>query len=80
MLARRRNDRDLLSWSCQLVAKPPVTLQAQPSRDTRAEAARWCSARRDLLHVPDATLARIPSQRFCPDTEAVIASMNVRDA
>ena len=80
MLARRRNDRDLPSWSCQLVAKPPVTLQAQPSRDTRAEAARWCSARRDLLHVPDATLARIPSQRFRPDTEAVIASMNVPDA
>jgi hypothetical protein len=30
----------LPSWSCRLVAKPPVTLQRRPSRDTRAEAAR----------------------------------------
>ena len=34
----------------------------------------------DPAHAPDATLARIPRQRFCPDTEGVIASMNVTDA
>lgn len=34
----------------------------------------------DPAHALDATIARIPEQRFCPDTEGVIASMNVTDA
>jgi hypothetical protein len=33
----------------------------------------------DPGHTPDAAFARIPKQGFCPDTEVVIASMNVTD-
>jgi hypothetical protein len=33
----------------------------------------------DPAHAPDATLLRIPEQKFCPDTEGVNASMNVTD-
>jgi hypothetical protein len=33
----------------------------------------------DPAYAPDATLVRIPEQKFCPDTEGVIASINVTD-
>jgi hypothetical protein len=33
----------------------------------------------DPPHTPNATHLRVPKQRFCPDTEAVIASLNVTE-
>jgi hypothetical protein len=61
-----------LSWVAALIATQSGNLFAVGQ--TVGQPTRTVADISDLAHAPDATLARIPNQRFCPDTEEVTGS------